>query len=228
MTKRDLSKLRIDRSQYTLHAKTVSVLRQAILDGEFRPGDRLIERELCELTGVGRSSIREALRQLEAEHLIEYRPHRGPSVTTVTPEDARSIYELRAVVEGLAARLFAERATDEQVANLDRIVKTYERNMKRQDLDAILTTTDEFFEALFEGTQNDLAKYISSILRSRMHYLRTTITHRQSKQQRDEYISTFREIVDAIKLRDADLAAKACQRHVENAAAIALAALQDN
>src|SRR5215472_16989961 len=93
-------------------------LRQAILSGHFRPGGRLIERELCTLLGVSRTSLREALRQLEGDGLIVNIPHKGLVVATMTREEADEIFQVRAVVEGLAGRLFAERATDEQRAAL--------------------------------------------------------------------------------------------------------------
>src|SRR4051794_19741899 len=94
-------KFRVAPVTETLHMRTVEVLRQAILEGHFKPGDRLVERKLCEMTGVGRSSIREALRQLEAEQLIEYTPNRGPTVTVITPEKAEELYQVRGAIEGL-------------------------------------------------------------------------------------------------------------------------------
>ena len=78
-------------------------LRTAIVAGRFKPGDRLIEREMCELLGVSRASLREALRQLEAEELVKIVPHRGPVVSDVTVEEAEQLYDVRAMLEGLAA-----------------------------------------------------------------------------------------------------------------------------
>ena len=91
-------------------------LRTAIVAGRFKPGDRLIEREMCELLGVSRASLREALRQLEAEELVKIVPHRGPVVSEVTVEEAEQLYDVRAMLEGLAARRFAETASDEDIA----------------------------------------------------------------------------------------------------------------
>src|SRR5689334_11856309 len=85
-------------------------LRQAITSGHFRPGDRLIERELCTLFGVSRASLREALRQLEGDGLLTNIPHKGLVVATMTKEQAFDVYQVRAVLEGLAGRLFAEQA----------------------------------------------------------------------------------------------------------------------
>src|SRR5208282_6157425 len=92
----------------TTRERTVAALRQSILDLHFEPGQRLIERELCEMTGVSRTSLREAIRYLEAEGLVQTIPNRGMVVATVTLEDARQIYQLRGAIEALACRLFAE------------------------------------------------------------------------------------------------------------------------
>ena len=106
------SALRVSKDHETLREKTVERLREALLNQFFAPGDRLIERELCELTGVSRTSVREALRLLESEGLIETIPNRGPIVASLSAEDAQYIYEVREALEGLAGRLFAERASD--------------------------------------------------------------------------------------------------------------------
>ena len=102
----------------SLREQVAAKLRNAIAMGQFRPGERLVERELCEMTGVSRTSVREALRELEGDGLITTVPHRGPSVAVVTLDQARSIYEVRAVLEALAAKLFAENATDDDIGAL--------------------------------------------------------------------------------------------------------------
>ena len=104
------SSLRVKRNNITLRQQVLDVLRNAILEARFKPGDRLIERELCELTGVSRTSVREALRHLESEGLVRNIPNKGPTVATVGLEEAQQIYEMREALEGQAGRLFAQRA----------------------------------------------------------------------------------------------------------------------
>src|SRR5580658_6629334 len=101
------TELQIVRKSATLRLLVEDKLRSAIASGRFKPGQRLIERELCELTGVGRTSIREALRQLEAEGLVTVASHRGPSVTKITADEAKHLYAVRALLEGYAGRQFA-------------------------------------------------------------------------------------------------------------------------
>src|SRR5438552_16463065 len=92
--------MRVVRNTVTLRQQVLEVLRGAILNFQFKPGDRLIERELCEMTGVSRTSVREALRHLESEGLVQNLPNKGPMVATVTADEAREIFEVRRVLEG--------------------------------------------------------------------------------------------------------------------------------
>src|ERR1700733_2859126 len=95
-----------------LRRRVEDALRQAIISGQFAPGDRLRERDLIELLKVSRTSLREALRQIEAEGLVALEPNRGPVVTTVTYEEVEEIYEVRSVLEAQACSGFAERGSN--------------------------------------------------------------------------------------------------------------------
>ena len=88
----------------TVRSMVAQKLREAIMSGTLKPGQRLVERELCEMTGVSRPSIREALRLLEADGLVNTVPHRGPVVSTISLEEAKQLYAARAVLEGFAGR----------------------------------------------------------------------------------------------------------------------------
>src|SRR5699024_8904698 len=95
--------LRIDNREM-LHNKVCSVLRGAILKGDFKPGERLVQTELAKLTGVSRMPIREALRTLETEGLVTLEPHKGAVVRSISREDIMEIYELRAILEPLVLK----------------------------------------------------------------------------------------------------------------------------
>lgn len=220
-TSRDTSALRVSRTRETLREKTVERLRESILNQFFEPGERLIERELCELTGVSRTSVREALRQLESEGLIETIPNRGPVVTSLSLEDAMRIYEVREALEGLAARLFVERASDELVeafarAGEDMISAAVQENMRE-----VPAKLDAFYRILFEGCGNSIAASLIRTLRARMHYLRATTAHRQSESHTRVAVRSFRRIIAAVKKRDAQAAASACTAQVRHAAKVA-------
>ena len=217
----DASALRVTRTRETLREKTVERLREAILNQFFAPGDRLIERELCELTGVSRTSVREALRQLESEGLIETIPNRGPMVTSVSLEDAMQIYEVREALEELAARLFVKRASDEQVEALARAGQELGTAALAGDTRAVLRGLDAFYGLLFEGCANAVAASLIRTLRARMHYLRATTAHRESDANTRAAVRNYRCIVAAVRKRDAPAAASACVAQVRHAAKVA-------
>src|SRR5215471_5621253 len=138
--------MRVVRNTVTLRQQVLEVLRSAILNFQFKPGDRLIERELCELTGVSRTSVREALRHLESEGLVQNLPNKGPTVARVTREEAQALYEVREVLEGLAARLFTERATAKQVAALEMALQRLASAFEQGEIRPIVAEATRFYD----------------------------------------------------------------------------------
>src|ERR1700742_4025515 len=138
----------------TVRAMVAQKLREAIMSGTLKPGQRLVERELCEMTGVSRPSIREALRLLEADGLVSTVPHRGPVVSTISLEEAEQLYAARAVLEGFAGRECA-RLHDPAIARRlgDAVVKL-KAAFAVHDLMAALEAKTQFYAALLEGCRN--------------------------------------------------------------------------
>jgi DNA-binding GntR family transcriptional regulator len=198
-------------------------LRTAIVSGRFKPGDRLIEREMCNLLGVSRASLREALRQLEAEQLVTIVPHRGPVVTELTVEEARQLYDVRAMLEGLAARRFAETASDEDIAALRQALKAFADVVRGKSSVSLLTAKAAFYEVLLEKCGNRIAGRILTQLNNRVGLLRST-----SMSQKGRIKHTLAEvtrIVDAIERRDPDGAWQATVEHITRAAEVAIRVL---
>jgi DNA-binding GntR family transcriptional regulator len=195
--------LRVQENQ-TIREKTLKVLREAILSEHFRPGQRLVERDLCEQTGVSRSSVREALRHLESEGLVEAKGPRGMFVASLTPTAALQIYEVRAALEAEAARHFADRATPDELHALERVYTAMVKSGGR-DAEAYRRATDHFFELLW----------------ARINFLRATTTRLSPLPRRKASIEQMREIVDALHDRDGDRAAECCRRFVARSARFA-------
>ena len=105
---------RVEKVAAPLRQSVTESIRTAIAVGRLKAGERLPERELCELTGVSRTLVREALRQLESEGLVKVEPNRGPFVARLTRAQAEGIYQVRSELEGLAYQLFAERVSEAQ------------------------------------------------------------------------------------------------------------------
>lgn len=203
-----------------LREQVAERLRLAIATGKFAPGARLIERELCEMMGVSRTSLREALRELQADGLISLQPNKGLSVSVVSLETARSIYEVRATLEGLAARLFARNATDAQMAQLrdsiDRLAEVY-RNFSAESFIAAKT---RFYDILLEGAGNEVAAEMLRRIHTRVSQLR--VVSLSSAERAQKSIRELRDFMDALEARDEDRAWQVCTAHVEAAAAAAL------
>lgn len=216
----DDSAMKVSSIAAPVRQQVATSFRAAILTGRFRPGERLIEKDLCELTGASRTSVREALRQLETEGLVEMVPNRGPIVAAISLDQARSIYEIRGVLEGLAGSLFAARATDAQIARLNAAADKVEEAYGAGGIERILLTKDRFYGILLEGSGNDM---IAALLR--MMHARISLLRRVSLGQSARLPSSIKEIraiLKAVKSRNPAAAAEACRRHVEKAAEAAL------
>jgi DNA-binding GntR family transcriptional regulator len=218
------SSLNVSRESTSLRLLVENRLRSAIGSGVFKPGQRLIERELCEQVGVGRTSIREALRQLEAEGLVTTIPHRGPIVSTISVEEAEQLYDLRALLEGYAGRECARRRDPVIIGRLRKQFEIMGAVAGLEDRSDLLAAKTEFYAALMEGCGNTFVERFLKMLLNRVTVLRMT-----SMTQSDRIGRSLREIetiLAAIETGDEDGAEHACVQHIENAAAVALEALR--
>jgi DNA-binding GntR family transcriptional regulator len=220
----DLS-MRVGRVAAPLREQVVEVLRQAILDFRLKPGQRLIERELIEQTGVSRTTIREVLRQLAAEGLVTTIPQKGAIVVVPSAQEAADLYEVRAALEALAGRRFVRHASDDQLKRLRRAFKEIERLSKRRDPDihAILTAKDEFYDVLLEGAGNQAIRDTLDSLRARVRFMRATSLSQPNRLSGT--VAEIRQIVEAAEARDEQAAAAACEQHVNQAARTGLSGL---
>lgn len=195
-------------------------LRNAIIAGHFKPGDRLIERELCERMGVSRTSIREALRHLEAEHLIQVEARRGPVVARMTRKQIAEIYEVRAMLEATLVRRFAEMASDEDIAALKRIYEDLRITRATGEVPRIVVLTKRFIEHMMDVVDHELIGDILRKLTARINVVRVlaiAIPGRLEESGRELAI-----VMDAIERRDSERAAQSLRAYVENAAAASL------
>lgn len=215
--------LRVERTPALIRSQVLENLRQAILDRRLAPGQRLIERELVELTGVSRTSVREALRELAAEGLVTAIPNKGMVVTSVSAEEARQLYQVRSVLEGLAGRLFVENAGAAQRKALVRALERVERQAARGA--PVLAAKDAFYDVLFEGGGNDALRSVVGTLHARVSVLRSRSLSVPGRLEHS--VKELHAIVDAVLADDGDAAAAACARHVEEAGRAGLLALSE-
>ena len=199
----------------TLRHQVENALRQAIMSGRFAPGARLIERELCETLGVSRTSVREALRRLEAEKLVRSVPHKGPVVAIMSKQEATELYAIRGLLEGFAAGEFARLADDEAIAQFGEKAEVLRAQALANDQAGVLKAKTELYDVLLDHCGNALVKEILAGLYSRVNLLRVT-----SLMHPDRLPTSLREIdklFKALKARDSEGAGAAARLHVANA-----------
>src|ERR1700733_5830302 len=141
--------------QAPIREQVADILREAIVEMRVEPGQLLVEGQLCAMTSASRPSVREALRQLQAEGLVESQNGRGTVVAVVTPELAAQVYQLRAELEGFATELFVANASDQQRAELRAAVAEVERAVHDDSgTHAIIAAKNQTYEVIFAGTGN--------------------------------------------------------------------------
>ena len=214
-----LAALRIESPPATLREIALDRMRRAIFSGLFEPGERLVERTLCVQLGVSRSVIREVIRHLEAEGLVEMLAKQGPIVALLDWNDARQIYDIRAALESTAVADCARLADATVKARLAAALDELDRISKRNSPPAIVDATTEFYKIIFEASGHNIAWDIVSRLNSRISRLRVMTLSTTNRTVSGP--AQIREIFLAIERNDADAAAAACRAHIAAAARIA-------
>lgn len=215
---------RVDRPAATLRRSVTESIRNAIAAGRFSAGERVPERDLCDMTGVSRTLVREALRQLESEGLIEVIAHKGPMIATITKEQAEGIYQLREVLEGLAAELFAQKASDDQRQALHDAFAHVRDAYGAGDVIERLSAKNRFYECLVDGSGNEALGNSLHMLNSRAMILRGRSLQLPSRTE--ESLSELEDIIAALDSGDSALAKTRAVHHVRQAASIVMQSYQ--
>ena len=219
MTEEKINK--IQRLAAPLRLQVLDGLRRAIIDGRLAPGARLTERELTEMMGVSRTVIREALRQLETEGLIANVPNKGPVVRALSLAEAKDLYTIRAVLEGLAARLFVQNAGDAELKRLAQALDVVAGAYGRGDAQEVLETKNRFYDVLFEGAGSETLSTMLGTLHARIWRWRALgLSHPQRSDSRSrESVKGLRAMLAAIRKRDAAAAERLTRDEAQGAAA---------
>jgi DNA-binding GntR family transcriptional regulator len=207
---------RMSRVAAPLRDQVSSLLRKAIVERELRPGQRLVERELTDRLKVSRATVRESLRELEAEGLVTVIPQRGAVVASISLQEAADIYEARAAIESLIVRRFVERATDAHIGQLASTLNPLREAIEAaRPVGELLACKDRFYAVLIEGANSAVLATMLSSLQARVSLLRATSLIHQGRPA--EMLRELQTLVRAVSARDADEAARLCAEHVRNA-----------
>jgi DNA-binding GntR family transcriptional regulator len=195
-----------------LRRKILTALRRAIETGELKPGDRLVEKDLCQELNVSRTSLREALRELQAEKLVVAVP-RGLIVAEISDEDAANIYQVRAALEGLVAAQFAETANALDVEKLKTALDRLEDAYRLKDFEKILDAKKGFYDAICHGARNAVVR---DLLGNRINQLRST--SREDDKRWMASLAELKKLAGALLARNPKAARAAAIKHVDAAA----------
>ena len=188
-------------------------LKNAIISGELKPGERLMEIAIADQLGVSRTPVREAIRKLEKEKFIEMVPRKGAYVSSTSLKDMLDVLEVRKLLEGFATELAAERMTDETLVSLLRTHKAFLKALDDSDTESMISLDNEFHDMILQASDNakliEIATAITEqVQRYRLSYF-TEVTNF------DELREWHEKIYDSIEKKDAKKAGEYAKRHVE-------------
>ena len=211
----------ISRTAAPLRQQVVKLVREDILEGKLVPGQRLVESTLCEAYGVSRTVIREALRQLESEHLITVVPNLGPIVAVLSESEIRAIYVVRAALEGLAGKLFAENATKEQCKELIELRRRLDKEYRKGDVDSREFIKADFYRQLTQGAANEVLADNLRAMHARIAMFRRFAFVDEARIEPS--IQELETIIQAAAVdRDGKAAWEACEHHILLAGELAI------
>lgn len=201
-------------------------LREAIITGLLRPGERLMEVQVAEELGVSRTPVREAIRKLELEGLVVMLPRRGAYVAGISVKDIADVFEVRAALEALAASLAAERITDAELEDLERSLVEITKISDTQDIGTIVARDTSFHDIIYRASRNSWLIQIISNLQDQIQRFRMTTLSRPGRTK--EAVEEHKKIVEAISDRNSELAAQLAREHIENAESSLLNSLKES
>lgn len=203
-----------------------NTLREAIIVGELKPGERLMEVKLAEKMGVSRTPVREAIRKLELEGLVEMLPRKGAHVADLSIKDIMDVLEVRSTLDGLASSLSALRITDEEIKELKHLLTQFVNYVERDNMQGLIKKDVEFHDIIYRSSRNDKLIQISNNLREQVQRFRVIYVKDYSSSR--ELIKEHTEICDAISRRDSGAAMDYANRHIKNQEETIIKAIKKN
>jgi DNA-binding GntR family transcriptional regulator len=194
--------------------KVYTSLREAILDNRLKPGERLVERKLADQLKVSRTPVREAIRMLELEGLVSHLPRIGAVVARIDHAEVLEIYRIRAVLEGLAARMAAERITPDSLGRLEELMKSMEAGIRRGDPEGLERDHLAFNDGIYSAAGSP-----------RLYAMITSLTDFIARSARigytrpgraEEAAREHRRLLEALRLHDGDLSERIAREHIDS------------
>jgi DNA-binding GntR family transcriptional regulator len=190
-------------------------IREAIINGDLKQGERLMETQLADEMGVSRTPVREAIRKLELEGFVVMIPRKGAYVAGLSLKDIVDVFEIRAALEALAGSLAAERMTDNELEELERLLVRIGECAERKDVEQFVELDTQFHDILFQASRNARLSQMINNLRDQIQRFRATSLAYPGrlKYAFDEH----KKIVEALSERNSELVAILAKDHIESA-----------
>lgn len=207
--------LKVTMNEYLpLRDVVFNTLRQAILRGELKPGERLMEIQLADRLGVSRTPIREAIRKLELEGLVLMIPRKGAEVAKISEKHLRDVLEVRRCLEELAVELACQRMDEEQVKKLEKAHETFIEAVKGKDMMRMAECDEAYHDVIYEGTGNQRLIQLLNNIREQMYRYRLEYIKDAGKRQ--ILVHEHEQILQAIRMHHVNEAKSAIREHIEN------------
>ncbi len=191
-----------------------NTLRKAILRGELKPGERLMEIQLANKLGVSRTPVREAIRKLELEGLVLMIPRRGAEVAEITEKNLRDVLEVRGALEELAVRLACDKITPSRIHELKIAAEEFKKILKSKDITGIAEADVKFHDVIYKATDNKKLVQLLNDLREQMYRYR--IEYLKESSVYPHLIEEHEEIIKKIENREKEDAVQVVWRHINN------------
>lgn len=212
--------LKIENPPVTLRELCLDKVRNAIITGYFPSGKRLVERTLCEELGVSRSVVREVIRYLEAEGLVEILPNKGPIVSLLNWDIASQIYEIRLLLEQSAVVDCTKNLDERTAEKLKLLLEDLKAAFAADDINLIIATSTQLYQTIFTTAKHHIAWEVVQRLNGRISRLRA-MTMKSTKREISGY-QRIKNMCEAIYLhKDPEKAKQAVAEHIAEAAAVA-------
>lgn len=206
-------KLELNMNAYLpLRDVVFNTLREAILKGELKPGERLMELQLASKLGVSRTPIREAIRMLELEGLAVTIPRKGAEVAKMTEKDMEDVLQIRKALDALAVQLACDKITELQLRSLKLAMKNFEESTRSRDVKKVAQADVEFHDAIYKAADNPKLMNLLNNLREQMYRYR--MEYLKDRQTHTELLKEHEEILKALEEKDEESAIRVTCRHV--------------
>jgi DNA-binding GntR family transcriptional regulator len=202
-------------STSSITSQVTNAIRQSIVTGEYEPGQKLSEAALSEYFEVSRTPVREALKQLEREGLVEIIPRVGTCVSKPTDKELKELFTIKEVMEGLAAGLLAERGSVKEISDMEHAVVKMEEAVKMSDSDLFVEANSEFHKAILEGSDNSKLSYLFNILVNQIPYNRYVYLSLEVPNRLEQSLLEHKEVLEMIKSGKSKEAEEAMRKHVK-------------